>query len=242
MLRSREWRSSSSGVGCSRNGSSRPSGSASSSARSSARELAPVSPSASSSARFEQQRLYLPAWILDRRSAREDRRQRRRRALRIVLGESQRGLDDPHLARCAHVLVHVVEGSLHEVGLAYVHQDLQRARLRRRREDVSRREPPLDALSGALAVIAASCGRARIPARPVPRTASSPSSVRRSAAGRARRGPATPLPRRAARATGPRCRARRRRSRRTTPSPPTRALAPARSPPWPAAPRSPQSE
>ena len=65
------------------------------------------------------------------------------------------------------------------------------------------------------------------------------SSVGRSAAGRARRGPATPPPRRAARARGSRCRARRRRSRRPTPSPPTRALAPARSPPWPAAPRSP---
>ena len=216
MVRSRAWRSSSSGAGCSRNGSSRPSGSASSSARSSARELAPVSPRASLDARFEQQRLYLPARIIDREAPAKIGAS----AAAAPSGSSWASRSVawttriPPVARTSSSIV--IEGSLHEVGLAQAHQDLQRERLRRRREDVSRREPSLDALSSALLRSSRPrAGRRRIPASaPCPVTASSPSSARRSAAGRSRRGPASPPPRRAARATGSRRRARCRRWRR----------------------------
>ena len=63
MRRSREWRSKRSGVGCSRKGSSSPSGSARSSARSNARELAPIFAGASpiDNPRWEIQALLLKA-------------------------------------------------------------------------------------------------------------------------------------------------------------------------------------
>src|SRR5262245_61737152 len=66
-----------------------------------------------------------------------------------MLALTCRAPNDAYRARRAHALVHVVEGSLHEVGPAHVRQELQRARLRRRRENASRREPTPDTLGSA---------------------------------------------------------------------------------------------